>query len=499
MLADGPRPTGTDQHRRLHRRRLRRAGIPAAAGPRPVRAEPQRRHPRPRLGGDRPGPAQQGPDAAVHPAHVHRNRLTDRSPSSARSSHALERTTIVSAASPPRSPRPSCCSATPSPARRAGLAGVRTTAAAENLGRVDYGVCRGTDPDCYHDWGNFDPATDGYRVLVYSRTAGPRHAHLGPALPARSQPAADAGPRRPERPHQARRGERLRRRLDRGRHAALVAGAPVPLQRGHLHEHHPRHARRPGADRAAAVHPRRRRLRRHPQRLRHRVQLGVVRGPARRRQLLRPRPQPARHGRDDEPPRRLHRRAAGPLGLHRRVVQPRPVPQRVRILAKVDESTLPDGPTGRQRPPRPRPQPPGVVVPVLRRRPVLGHHPRARRRGLDRRADDRRRVLPASTCSAASSRPWAAARSAGSTVLPRAGTSSGVRPGTRRASYAASADQRASTARSRRRRAAAIARRACSFAPICATVCALGISRAYGIPGGRAARMPSRSMPPSPG
>ena len=47
----------------------------------------------------------------------------------------------------------------------------------------DYGVCRGTDPDCYHDWGNFDPATDGYRVLVYSRTAGPRHAHLGPALP----------------------------------------------------------------------------------------------------------------------------------------------------------------------------------------------------------------------------------------------------------------------------------------------------------------------------
>jgi type 1 glutamine amidotransferase len=44
-------------------------------------------------------------------------------------------------------------------------------------------VCRGTDPECYHDWGNFDPATDGYRVLVYSRTAGPRHAHLGPALP----------------------------------------------------------------------------------------------------------------------------------------------------------------------------------------------------------------------------------------------------------------------------------------------------------------------------
>jgi type 1 glutamine amidotransferase len=53
---------------------------------------------------------------------------------------------------------------------------------AQNLGQVNYGVCRGVSPDCYHDWGNFDPATDGYRVLVYSRTAGPRHAHLGPAL-----------------------------------------------------------------------------------------------------------------------------------------------------------------------------------------------------------------------------------------------------------------------------------------------------------------------------
>jgi uncharacterized protein len=59
---------------------------------------------------------------------------------------------------------------------------------AQNLGTPDYGVCRGTDPDCYHDWGNFDPATNGYRVLVYTRTAGPRHAHLGPALPAGLNP-----------------------------------------------------------------------------------------------------------------------------------------------------------------------------------------------------------------------------------------------------------------------------------------------------------------------
>ncbi|MEO3929089.1 ThuA domain-containing protein [Micromonosporaceae bacterium B7E4] len=53
---------------------------------------------------------------------------------------------------------------------------------AQNLGDPDYGVCRGTDARCYHDWGNFDPASNGYRVLVYSRTGGPRHAHLGPVL-----------------------------------------------------------------------------------------------------------------------------------------------------------------------------------------------------------------------------------------------------------------------------------------------------------------------------
>ncbi|WP_433046064.1 ThuA domain-containing protein [Dactylosporangium sp. CS-033363] len=52
---------------------------------------------------------------------------------------------------------------------------------ARELGSPDYGVCRGTDERCYHDWGNFDPAK-GYRVLLVTRTAGPRHANLGPAL-----------------------------------------------------------------------------------------------------------------------------------------------------------------------------------------------------------------------------------------------------------------------------------------------------------------------------
>src|SRR2546429_10027588 len=58
---------------------------------------------------------------------------------------------------------------------------------AENLGNPDYGVCRGTDPRCYHDWHNFDPA-NGYKVLLYTHTAGPRHADLGPALPAGLDP-----------------------------------------------------------------------------------------------------------------------------------------------------------------------------------------------------------------------------------------------------------------------------------------------------------------------
>jgi uncharacterized protein len=82
------------------------------------------------------------------------------------------------------------------PATAGGTAGTSTTATrdrgAEQLGDPYYGVCRGTDPRCYHDWGNFDPAA-GYKVLVYSRTAGPRHANLGPALaPGLNPPLSEA-------------------------------------------------------------------------------------------------------------------------------------------------------------------------------------------------------------------------------------------------------------------------------------------------------------------
>ena len=45
-----------------------------------------------------------------------------------------------------------------------------------------YGVCRGVDPKCYNNWINRDAQAN--TVLIYSRTAGPRHANLGPALAA---------------------------------------------------------------------------------------------------------------------------------------------------------------------------------------------------------------------------------------------------------------------------------------------------------------------------
>ena len=43
-----------------------------------------------------------------------------------------------------------------------------------------YNVCRGTNPICYNDWGVQENREN--RVLIYSRTAGPRHAKLGTRL-----------------------------------------------------------------------------------------------------------------------------------------------------------------------------------------------------------------------------------------------------------------------------------------------------------------------------
>lgn len=50
----------------------------------------------------------------------------------------------------------------------------------DNLGNPDYGVCRGIDARCFHAWPR--AKTTVYRVLLYTHTAGPRHAALGKPL-----------------------------------------------------------------------------------------------------------------------------------------------------------------------------------------------------------------------------------------------------------------------------------------------------------------------------
>jgi len=54
---------------------------------------------------------------------------------------------------------------------------------------LTYNVCRGRDPACYHDW---FAAVRVNKVLLFTRTAGPRHANLGPALAAGLNPPLSA-------------------------------------------------------------------------------------------------------------------------------------------------------------------------------------------------------------------------------------------------------------------------------------------------------------------
>jgi type 1 glutamine amidotransferase len=55
---------------------------------------------------------------------------------------------------------------------------VTTDGTAQSMENPNYGVCHGTDPSCYHNWG----VQRQKRVLLFTRTAGPRHASLGSAL-----------------------------------------------------------------------------------------------------------------------------------------------------------------------------------------------------------------------------------------------------------------------------------------------------------------------------
>jgi type 1 glutamine amidotransferase len=53
-----------------------------------------------------------------------------------------------------------------------------------------YNVCRGTSPECFNDWHAFDTLPN--KVLIYSRTAGPRHANLGTVMTAGLNPPMNA-------------------------------------------------------------------------------------------------------------------------------------------------------------------------------------------------------------------------------------------------------------------------------------------------------------------
>ena len=153
----------------------------------------------------------------------------------------------------------------------------------------------------------------GNQVLIYTRTAGPRHANLGPRLAAGLDPPLGAGNivQNSLKSWLEQEGievhwtEDVTRLTNLHRYKAVIFASTSrdtlfahgrADRSGARDEHRDQRASRRGQDGAAAVHPRRRRIRRHPQRVRHRVQLAVVRGPARQRQLLRPRRQPGRHG-----------------------------------------------------------------------------------------------------------------------------------------------------------------------------------------------------------
>ena len=85
-----------------------------------------------------------------------------------------------------------------------------------------YNVCRGTDPRCYHPW----VADRQNKVLLYTRTAGPRHANTRAGTAGRVEPAVDARTHRAERDHQLDGRGRRRGPLDRGCHSAH----PAPVQ-----------------------------------------------------------------------------------------------------------------------------------------------------------------------------------------------------------------------------------------------------------------------------
>ena len=169
--------------------------------------------------------------------------------------------------------------------------------------------------------------------------------------------------------------------------AAFTAGEPRAVRRGHLPLHHRRRAQRRAAGGVRGLHPGRRRLRRHPLRVRHRVRLGVVRRP-RRRVLPRPSGQrePAVPDRDDErrgPAQRRHEAAARGAGRARRSGTTS-APTRATPSTSCCRST--SRPTTRAATASRRfaadGRPPDRVVPRVRRRPRVLHRARPQGRLL---------------------------------------------------------------------------------------------------------------------
>ena len=187
----------------------------------------------------------------------------------------LSHSAVVAANAEPTEPRPTGPNKPPG--------------AKDNFGPV-YNVCRGTDPRCYRAW-----ASDRKnKVLLYTRTAAPRHANIQPALGPGLDPPLSTSQNIAQRAIKAwleAKGVEVHWTED----VNTLAGELGPSSNYKAVIFLSTSRRK---DRAAAVRARRRRLRRNPQCVRHRVQLALVRRPARQRQLLRPWRIPGRHGQD---------------------------------------------------------------------------------------------------------------------------------------------------------------------------------------------------------
>ena len=168
-----------------------------------------------------------------------------------------------------------------------------------------------------------------FKALVFTKTAAFRHTECIPQGTVEDRSAGRAA--------------QLRRGRDRGR-KPVQRRQSREVRRRHLPLHDRRRAQRDPAGCVRAVHPRRRRLRRHPLGVRHRVRLGVVRRAGGR---VLPRPsgqrQPAVPGGDDERrgPSQAATRKLGKTWTREEEwynfrTNPRP---NVHVLLSVDEST----------------------------------------------------------------------------------------------------------------------------------------------------------------